>query len=254
VTDPVTRVELRLDRDLPPGPRPHGGHLLRALAEAALTVDHPHPLALSAHFLTPPDSAAATVLVERLRTGRRAAVSRTELVQGGTVQVSALLTAGRLDPAVEPRFGRHDPPVLPPPETCVVLPARLPDGTHVGFREVIDIRLDPATSDWDPDAPTQEGEVRGWLRRSDGEPAGVLDLLPFTDVLPPTTWSFGLPGWAPTVELTFLLRALPAPGWIRARSRATLLQDGWLDQDCWLWDSRGRLVAQARQLKSYREP
>jgi hypothetical protein len=34
--------------------------------------------------------------------------------------------------------------------------------------------------------------------------------------------------------------------------RARLLQDGWLDEECELWDSRGRLVAQARQLAGYR--
>ncbi len=56
----------------------------------------------------------------------------------------------------------------------------------------------------------------------------------------------------PTGALTVLLRGLPAPGWVRAVQRARLLQDGWLDEECLLWDSRGRLVAQARQLAGYR--
>jgi hypothetical protein len=97
-------------------------------------------------------------------------------------------------------------------------------------------------------------EVRAWLRRDDGDDPSMLDLLVFADALPPVTFDLGLMGWVPTVELTVLLRALPAPGWIRAVQRARLLQDGWLDEECELWDSEDRLVAQARQLAGYRVP
>ena len=55
-----------------------------------------------------------------------------------------------------------------------------------------------------------------------------------------------------TVELTVLVRAVPAPGWLVERQRARLLEDGWLDEECDIWDSRGRLVCQARQLASFR--
>ena len=71
-------------------------------------------------------------------------------------------------------------------------------------------------------------------------------------MLPPVTFDLGLAGWVPTVELTVHLRGLPAPGWVRAVQWATLLQDGWLDEECLIWDSRDRLVAQARQLAGYR--
>ena len=103
-------------------------------------------------------------------------------------------------------------------------------------------------------APAGVAEVRAWLRRDDGDDASMLDLLVFADALPPVTFDLGLMGWVPTVELTVLLRALPAPGWVRAVQRARLLQDGWLDEECELWDSEGRLVAQARQLAGYRVP
>jgi hypothetical protein len=36
------------------------------------------------------------------------------------------------------------------------------------------------------------------------------------------------------------------------RQRTQELLDGWFDEDCDLWDSRGRLVCQARQLAGYR--
>ena len=51
-----------------------------------------------------------------------------------------------------------------------------------------------------------------------------------------------------------LVRGVPAPGWLAVVQRARLVHDGWLDEDCEVWDSEGRLVAQARQLAMYREP
>ena len=71
--------------------------------------------------------------------------------------------------------------------------------------------------------------------------------------MPPVTFEMGIPGWVPTVELTVLLRAVPAPGWLRCVQRTRLVQAGWLDEECEVWDSAGRLVVQARQLAMYRD-
>ena len=37
------------------------------------------------------------------------------------------------------------------------------------------------------------------------------------DALPPVTFDLGMPGWAPTLELTAHVRAVPAPGWLKVR-------------------------------------
>ena len=58
----------------------------------------------------------------------------------------------------------------------------------------------------------------------------------------------GRTGWAPTVQLQVLVRALPAPGWCLVEARAGEVAGGWLDEDYRIWDSTGRLVAQSRQL------
>ncbi len=55
-------------------------------------------------------------------------------------------------------------------------------------------------------------------------------------------------GWAPTVQLTALLRAHPAAGWLRLESRATVVAGAWFDEDVTVIDSAGRLICQARQL------
>src|SRR4051794_28360333 len=53
------------------GGKPNGGYLLAILARAATeAVGRPHPLAVSGHFLRPPDGGPAEVRVEAVKTGR----------------------------------------------------------------------------------------------------------------------------------------------------------------------------------------
>ena len=237
------------------GGKPHGGYLLSMLAEAALDGEHPHPMAISAHYVASPNEDAAEVDVERLRTGRRVASSRVRLTQDGEVKVEALVSSGRWTEGATPLWRSPlAPPELPPLEECFRAPSVGPTGTRVGQLDHVDLRPDPATVMWAVGQPAGHAEVRAWMRRDDGADASLLDLIVFADSMPPVTFDLGLMGWVPTLELTVLLRGLPAPGWIRVVQRATLLQDGWLDEDCELWDSEGRLVAQARQLAGYRVP
>jgi Thioesterase-like superfamily len=118
----------------------------------------------------------------------------------------------------------------------------------VGLRERVETRLDPATAGWAVGRPSGEPVMRAWVRLADGSAPDPFALLLFADVLPPTSWSIGLMGWAPTVQLQVLVRALPAPGWCLVEASASEVAGGWLDEDYRIWDSTGRLVAQSRQL------
>ena len=81
--------------------------------------------------------------------------------------------------------------------------------------------------------------------RHDVDPVG----LPMVcDALPPVTFDLGRPGWAPTLELTVHVRAVPAPGWLKVSHRTRNVAGGMFEEDCEVWDSAGRLVAQSRQL------
>lgn len=68
------------------------------------------------------------------------------------------------------------------------------------------------------------------------------------DSLPPVALNTGARGWSPTVELTWHMRAVPAPGWLTLHGHGRLVSDGWFDEDVEVWDSAGRLVAQCRQI------
>jgi len=244
-------VDLVLDRTWAYGPGiMHGGFLLQTLAAAAVTEAHPDPVAVSAHFLSAPRLGAAQVVVEALRTGRSTSTTRTQLVQGGRTCLDAVVTSGRLPETSEPTYMDGAPPVLPPFQDCR-RNGPAPGHERNGITEQLDIRLDPAASAWLGER-SDRAEVRGWLRATDGSDASALSLVCLADALPPVTFSLGLRGWVPTVQLTVHVRARPAPGWIRAVQRAVLVQGGWLDEQCELWDARDALVAQASQLAMYR--
>ena len=252
----------------------HGGWLLEMLAGAALALtEHPHPLAVSAHYAAAPRVGAGDLEVESLREGRSVATLRTRLSQEGRPKVEALVTAGRLpDAGTTPFLADGAPPALPPREDCVRNEIGAGQARN-GITEQLDVLLDPATALWasggsgggsggtaggvadgaDEVQAEARAEVRAWVRAVDGREPDPLMLLTVADALPPVTFDLGITGWVPTLELTVLVRAVPVPGWLRVVQRARLIHGGWLDEECEVWDSADQLVAQSRQLAAYRE-
>ena len=140
--------EVSIDGSWSVGGKPHGGYLLRTAVELALDDEHPHPMAVSAHYVSSPDPSAATVEVERLRTGRRVASSRVRIAQDDAVRAEVLVSAGRLtgdEPFWTSGLG---PPELPPLEDCPRTPSVGPTGRKVGYFDHVDLRMDMATAQW----------------------------------------------------------------------------------------------------------
>ncbi len=251
----------RLDPQWRIGAKPNGGYLLAMLARAAVDLanagggqpGHPYPVAVSAHFLAAPGTGPAEIEVELLRRGRSASQLRATLLAGGSRRVEALVTCGDLPTGAEPWWTDVPVPELPPLEAC----PRATDApiVEVPLLNVIEERLDPATAGFAVGRPSGRGEVRGWLRFADGRPPDPLSLLVAADCLPPATFELGLIGtWVPTLELTVYLRAVPAPGPLRARLRARLVTADRVDEECEVWDSTGQLVATGHQLAGVRLP
>ena len=236
--------------------RPNGGYLLALVTRAVLeAVEQPHPLAVSAHFLSPAAPGPADLEVRRLRAGRRLSTARVTLVQDGAPRLEALVTAGRVDPDAGPGWQRADGPAgLAPVQDCLPARPEMPNGMRANLLDHLDLRVDPATTGWGAGRPGGRLEMRGWVRFSDGRAVDPLALLQVVDALPPTSFELGLASWAPTVELTVYLRGLPEPGWLACVLRGQLWRDGWFDEEAEVWDSAGRLVAQSRQLAGARAP
>jgi acyl-coenzyme A thioesterase PaaI-like protein len=263
----------RYDAELAPGwvvgGGVNGGYLLAVLgkavaAELAATVPdkvHVDPFSVSSHFASASVAGPAYVETQVVRSGARFSTVRATLVQevdGAPVpRIAAHATFGNLDAAHDARSDLEaaalglalQPPTMPPPEDCVESRDAPPEFKKVApLLDRFGTRFDPATAMWAVGAPSKRGVIQGWFKLADDRPLDAMSLLLVVDALPPVTFDLGLPGWAPTLELTAHVRAKPAPGWAIVRHQTRTVAGGLFEEDCEVWDSTGRLVAQSRQL------
>jgi acyl-coenzyme A thioesterase PaaI-like protein len=224
----------------------NGGYLMAVLARAAVDASpHEHPVSTAANFHRVAKAGPALLTVDSRKQGRTAASSLVTLVQDDRPVVDALITTGTLDPAAEPDYAAGPPAGMPPLEECTDL--RPPTGDS-GFADQVDMRFDRTTMGWLDGQPSGRPEIRGWFRHRGEYPLDAYSLALAVDALPPVALNLGAQGWAPTVELTWHMRAVPAPGWLAVHGTGRLLAGGWFDEEVEVWDAAGRLVAQSRQL------
>lgn len=244
------RAEITDRWDVLDGP-PNGGYLtaIAARAAAAGLPGTPDPVAVTAHFLAPPDHGRATVDVEVLRTGGRHSTAVAALCQDDVEILRLIGTFTDLSTAAGTTVMLADPPALPEPES-------LPDPAAEGAMPVtpppimrrFDHRLPPERLGWTVGRPTGEGVTGGWVRWADGAPMDPLGILVVADAYPPALFDTGATiGWVPTIELSVQLRRRPAAGWLRTHFTSRHTANGYLEEDGQVWDDDG-LVALSRQL------
>jgi len=235
----------------------NGGYALAVLGNAISTElapsGHRDPVSVSAYFLTPTRPGPARVDVRVLRRGGRRTTVAATMVQdedaGPVERLTTLAVYADLD-AMPTEVLREVPlPDLPALEDCLP-PGAAPEEVRrtSPLLDRFATRLDPATAGFTTGSPSGAGVIQGWFSLTDGRPLDPLALLVVVDALPPATFDLGLPGWAPTLELTAHVRARPAPGPAVVRHETRNVSAGQFEEDCWVWDATGRLVAQSRQL------
>jgi Thioesterase-like superfamily len=248
-------------------PAVNGGVLLATVLRAVLDCSpHPHPVATSANFLRVPQLAAAEVQVSWLKHGKTASTARATLVQDGQAVLDTTITTGTVpDGPVPPVSNAADRagttsqaldwtgerPPFPSLDECIDLGnwpgAVAADGT-AGFPGQVEVLLDPACTGWRGGQPSGVPEMRGYVRLRDHRDPDALLLALAVDALPPVVFGLGATGWAPTVELTWHMRGVPAPGPLQVAARCRHVSGGWFDEEAEVWDAAGRLVALSRQL------
>lgn len=229
----------------------NGGYLLAVMGNAVRESlpDKRDPFAISAHFLSASRPGPATVSARVLREGGSIATVAVDLRQGGDTRITALATYGDLAALPDDVRTTATPPEMPSVEDCVpdtMAPAEV--RAIAPLMDRFEMRFDPACVGWAVGRPSGRGLLQAWFRLADGREPDPITLLMVVDALPPVTFDLGQPGWAPTLELTAHVRAEPAPGWLRVSHRTRNVAGGMFEEDCEVWDSAGRLVAQSRQL------
>ena len=235
----------------------NGGYALAVMGNAIraeLTADgQPDPVSVSAYYLSPTKPGPAVVRVRRIRVGGKRSTVAASLVQeheGQEVErITALAVYGDIDRMPAEVERQIAPPELPRVEDCLDARQAPEEVRRVApLLERFGTRIDPAYVGWAVGKPSGNGVIQGWFKLADDRPLDPIALLMVVDALPPVTFDLGLPGWAPTLELTAHVRARPAAGWAIVRHATRNISGGQFEEDCEVWDSEGNLVAMSRQL------
>jgi acyl-coenzyme A thioesterase PaaI-like protein len=233
------------------GEKVHGGAMLALCANAARASLQPglEPIAVSGSFLWAPDPGPLQVVTTVIKRGRRVSLVDVVLRQGERQAVRAVMTMGTLEE-------HHAAPLLsvnpvvplmtpdPPPGLEPIGPGH-PMEHIVHLAHGCDIR--PSLTTMGPRADGGPPVIEYWVRPKEGLP-DVLFALLCGDVSAPVTFGVNRMGWAPTVQLTAFLRAVPADGWLRVMCTTTQIGQEWFDEDHVVVDCEGRIIVQSRQL------
>jgi hypothetical protein len=235
------------------GPKPHGGFLLvlaaraatRTASDAVPGTEGLAPLAVSAQFLRAPEVGPVLLRTEIRKSGRTATVVSTTLEQRGRSCVESVVTVGRI-PEQAPDYTALPTVPAEPPADAVDL-ATMESGGVYKLGAVCDVRLDPQGAGFLAGRTTDPLVLRLWVRPKGERPDPYFALIA-GDISMPVTFNLGRFGWSPTVQMTTLMRANPAPGWLRVQVSCSAVHGQWFDEDATVIDSMGKLVCQSRQL------
>ena len=246
--------EGRFARDLAPGwvvgGGLNGGYLLAVVGHALRRTrpERPDPIAVSAYYLSASVPGPATVTTRVLRDGGSTATMAADLEQGGDARLTALATYGDLAALPTDVRTTAEEPAMPPPEECVPNTMAPPEVLAAApLLQRFDMRFDPASSAgrWGSRVGTAPAGVVPAGRRPRPRPAVAADggRRAAAGDLRPRDAGLGADARADRAR-----PGPPAPGWLKVRHATRNLAGGMFEEDCEVWDSAGRLVAQSRQL------
>jgi acyl-CoA thioesterase len=228
---------------------PNGGYIL-AIAARALSdaLPMPHPLTITGHFLRPPKPGPAEVRTELIKAGRRHATGAATLSSEGTDILTAVATYADLTTASGRTVLFNEPPALPDADSLPDPLGAIPPGIELpSIAKRIEVRV-PELPGFLKGKPSGDPSAEMWVRFADGRPQDPLSLVFFVDGAAfPAVVEIG-EFVSSTVELTVHVRALPAEGWLACRIRTRHVESGYAEEDFEIWDARGSLAAQSRQL------
>lgn len=226
----------------------NGGYLMALGARAMAEASRPHPVSLTAHFLSPGLAGPISIHPQVLKAGRSFNTLRATMKSGDKTLLELLGAFTEVDTVDGVVRVDAEPPALPEPDDCVrVVPNE--QGFPPPLMRQVDMRLHPEDARLFQGKPSGQPLVRGWIRLADDEPIDAFGLMLIADAFPPTVFNADLPvNWVPTLEMTTQIRGIPAAGWLRCKFSTRFMTGGVLEEDGEIWDSSGKLVALSRQL------
>ncbi|MGB6063907.1 MAG: thioesterase family protein [Desulfomonilaceae bacterium] len=224
---------------------PNGGYLMALLLNAMTQCRKTKGIPIiTANFVARSEVGPADVFVEHISRSNRFNRLEARLVQKGRERIRALGTFMKESgDRGEKHYGEHEP-VIADPEESVTVPT-LPKYT---LYEMMDVRLDPTTAGWMTGTLTEKSDVKGWIRFKKKRQFDALAVVLIADSFPPAVLSsHGIVGWIPTIEFSVSVRSIPGGEWLKCVFKTSFIHNGMLEEDGYIWDEAGSLIAVSRQ-------
>lgn len=225
---------------------PNGGYGLAICVRAlALESPFPDPVAIAAFFHAGTSPGPAEIRTEIVRRGRKLATAQARLIQGDRELMRVLASFADLERAEGRTVELAAPQLIGDVGACVDLD---PGGAFPGstLTDRFNYRV-PEIHGWRRGQPSGDPTLEFTVEFAEPRRIDPLALALIVDVCPRAVYELG--EYMPlTLELTVHVRARPAPGALRGRVTTRHLRDGYHEEDLELWDSKGTLVSQSRQL------
>ena len=237
------------------GNTPHGGYLL-AIMNKALTQVLPHLSSINSnvYYLDRTEPELAELHVEILRTSRGSSMGQVKLIQNKKITCLYSSLCSDFDymkghsglstpiPEIMHSVQKHDFKVMNYENFKL--------GSTPSFIQQLNMSVHPDHAWWDREISTDTAEARcsAYLELQGGV-ADTFVLSYLADILPPVVQNkYGPLGWVPTLALTCNIRKLPKTNLLFIDGIAKDISNGYFEQDCYIWDMNGSLVATSRQL------
>ena len=237
------------------GNTPHGGYLL-ALMNKAMTHVLPHPSAINSnvYYLDRTEPESAELHVEVFRTSKGSSMGQVKLIQKNKIRCLYSALCSDFD-YMKGYSGLSTP--LPEIVKTVKQDAfkvmhyeNLGLGSTPAFIQQLNMSVHPDHAWWDRDIASDVAEARcSAYLELEGGIADTFVLSYLADILPPVVQNkYGSLGWIPTLALSCNIRQLPQTNLLFIDGLAKDISNGYFEQDCYIWDMNGNLVATSRQL------
>ena len=237
------------------GNTPHGGYLL-ALMNKAMTQVIPHPSAINSnvYYLDRTESESAELHVEVFRTSKGSSMGQVKLVQNN--KITCLYSALCSDFEYMKGYSGLKTPLPEIMKTVkrddfkVMHYENLGSGSTPAFIQQLNMSVHPDHAWWERDISSDVAEARcSAYLELEGGIADTFVLSYLADILPPVVQNkYGPLGWIPSLALTCNIRQLPQTNLLFIDGLAKDISNGYFEQDCYIWDMNGNLVATSRQL------
>lgn len=243
-----------LDRDWWIDRGPNGGFLASIILRALmLEVSDPAraPRSLTVHYVARAVEGAVDVDATVERVGRAMTATTARLSQEERLLATA--QAAFSTPRSGPSFDDFQPPAVAAPEDIPELP--FPKEMSPRFAWNFDYRWAVGTL---PFSSSDRALSGGWIRLKEPRPVDALLLTTYSDGWPPAVLSkLSAGAGVPTVDLTVHFRApdaeLQPPDWSLVRFETKVAAGGFIEEDGYIWNRDGVLLAQSRQLALFED-